>query len=145
LRIVVPLAILAAIFAFIFGWLTFTGMSARSAPGSFETFLGRTVQRLSIPKSARSAKNPMEAIPETLVEARRHFADHCANCHANDGSGKTEIGQNLYPRVPDMRLTETQNLTQPRGDERRTAGRGFLEWALGTASFSITPRRNLAN
>jgi mono/diheme cytochrome c family protein len=107
LRIVVPLAILAAICAFIFGWLTFTGMSARTAPGSFETFLGRTVQRLSIPKSARSAKSPMESTPEALVEARRHFADHCASCHANDGSGKTAIGQNLYPRVPDMRLAET--------------------------------------
>jgi mono/diheme cytochrome c family protein len=111
LRIIVPLAILAAIFAFIFGWLTFTGMSARTAPGSFETFLGRTVQRFSIPKSARSATNPMGSTPEALVEARRHFADHCASCHANDGSGKTVMGQNLYPRVPDMRLAETQNLT----------------------------------
>ena len=111
MRIIAPLAILAAILAFIIGWLTFTGMSARTPPGSFETFLGRTVQRLSIPKSARAAKNPMESNPEALVEARRHFADHCASCHANDGSGKTEIGQNLYPRAPDMRLTETQNLT----------------------------------
>jgi mono/diheme cytochrome c family protein len=111
LRIIVPLAILAAIFAFILGWLTFTGMSARTSPSSFETFLGRTVQRLSIPKSARAAKNPMESTPEALVEARRHFADHCASCHANDGTGKTEMGQNLYPRVPDMRLAQTQNLT----------------------------------
>lgn len=111
MRIVVPLAILAAIFAAVLGWLALTGMSARTAPGSFETFLGRTVQRLSIPKSVRSAKNPMESTTEALVEARQHFADHCASCHANDGSGKTEMGQNLYPRAPDMRLAETQNLT----------------------------------
>jgi mono/diheme cytochrome c family protein len=111
LRIIVPLAILAAVFALVLGWLIFTGMSARTPPGSLETFLGQTVQRLAIPKSARSAKNPMESTPEALVEARRHFADHCASCHANDGSGKTEMGQNLYPRVPDMRLAATQNLT----------------------------------
>ncbi len=111
MRIAIPVAILAAIFAVVLGWLFLTGMSARTPPGSFEIFLGRTVQRLSIPKSARSAKTPMESTPEALVEARRHFADHCASCHANDGSGKTAIGQNLYPRVPDMRLTETQNLT----------------------------------
>ena len=111
LRIIVPLTILVAIFAVVFEWFILTGMSARIAPASFETFLGRTVQRLSIPRSARSAKNPMESSPDALIEARRHFADHCANCHANDGSGKTEIGQNLYPRVPDMRLAETQNLT----------------------------------
>jgi hypothetical protein len=29
----------------------------------------------------------------------------------NDGSGNTEIGQNLYPKPPDMRQAETQNLT----------------------------------
>lgn len=111
MRIVVPLAILVAILASVVGWITLTGMSARTPPGAFESFLGRTVQRFSIPKSARSAINPMESTPEALVEARRHFADHCASCHANDGSGKTEIGQNLYPRVPDMRLQQTQNLT----------------------------------
>src|SRR5204862_3671862 len=37
--------------------------------------------------------------------------DHCAICHANDGSGKTEMGRNLYPRAPDMRLAATQELT----------------------------------
>src|SRR5262249_52999969 len=40
-----------------------------------------------------------------------HFADHCATCHANDGSGDTEIGRSLYPRAPDMRLPATQDLT----------------------------------
>jgi mono/diheme cytochrome c family protein len=46
-----------------------------------------------------------------MAEARAHFADHCAICHANNGSGNTEIGQNLYPKAPDMRLRQTQNLT----------------------------------
>lgn len=111
MRIAVPLAIVAVVFAFLLGWLAFTGMSARTEPGAVETYFARTAQRFSIPKQARAAKNPMEATPEALVEGRRHFADHCASCHANDGSGKTEMGQNLYPRAPDMRLAETQNLT----------------------------------
>jgi len=46
-----------------------------------------------------------------VTDARHHFADHCAICHANDGSGNTTIGRNLYPKAPDMRLTPTQNLT----------------------------------
>ena len=46
-----------------------------------------------------------------LADARAHFADHCAVCHANDGSGQTAIGQNLYPKAPDMRLDDTQRLT----------------------------------
>jgi len=111
LRIVGPLLVVAALFALLFAWLTFTGMSARIQPGAVESYFARTLQRLSIPKSTRSLKNPMESAPDALVEARRHFADHCAGCHANDGGGKTEMGQNLYPRVPDMRLPATQNLS----------------------------------
>jgi mono/diheme cytochrome c family protein len=56
-------------------------------------------------------QNPMSATPELLVAGRRHFADHCASCHANDGSGNTEMGQKLYPRTPDMRLPRTQELS----------------------------------
>jgi mono/diheme cytochrome c family protein len=48
---------------------------------------------------------------ELIDGARRHFADHCASCHANDGSGKTTPGQGLYPRAPDMRTANTQSLS----------------------------------
>jgi len=92
-------------------WLCATGLSARDTPGAMESRLASAVQRWAIPRSARELSNPMQATPELLVEARRHFADHCANCHGNDGSGATEMGQKLYPRVPDMRLAETQNLS----------------------------------
>jgi mono/diheme cytochrome c family protein len=46
-----------------------------------------------------------------LEEAMAHFADHCAVCHANDGSGDTSIGQGLYPKPPDLRQSGTQDLT----------------------------------
>jgi mono/diheme cytochrome c family protein len=49
--------------------------------------------------------------PEVLGRARAHFADHCATCHANDGSGETAIGRNLYPKAPDMRKQATQSLS----------------------------------
>jgi mono/diheme cytochrome c family protein len=51
------------------------------------------------------------ATKQVLAEARAHFADHCAICHSNNGSGNTQIGQNLYPKAPDMRLPQTQNLS----------------------------------
>jgi mono/diheme cytochrome c family protein len=38
-----------------------------------------------------------------------HFADHCATCHSNDGSGDTSFGEGLYTKSPDMRKKETQN------------------------------------
>jgi mono/diheme cytochrome c family protein len=109
------LVLLLAIAIFAIGvglfWITSTGMSARAKPSALEAHLGQTVRNLSIPKSARGLQNPMQTSPETLLEARRHFADHCASCHGNDGRGTTEMGQKLYPPVPDMTLPETQNLT----------------------------------
>ena len=95
-----------------FGWMTVRrGFSARDNPSVLEAYVAKTVRKLSIPASDRDAKNPFAPTTEVLSEARAHFADHCATCHGNDGSGKTEIGQNLYPKPPDMRLPETQHLT----------------------------------
>src|SRR5256714_11462369 len=87
------------------------GLSAREQPSMLEVFVARRVRSLAIPASARSAANPVALTPDVIAAARAHFADHCASCHANDGSGQTEIGQNLYPRVPDIRLARTQELT----------------------------------
>jgi len=56
-------------------------------------------------------RNPVPNSPQVLAEARAHFADHCAGCHGNDGSGRSEMGQNLYPRAPDMRAAATQTLS----------------------------------
>jgi mono/diheme cytochrome c family protein len=53
----------------------------------------------------------MFATSEMFVQGRNHWADHCATCHANNGSGETEIGRNLYPKAPDMRQRETQSLS----------------------------------
>ena len=95
-----------------YGWMTIRrGFSARDNPSSLETYLAKTARNLSIPPSERDAKNPIPPTAEVLSEARAHFADHCATCHGNDGSGKTDIGQNLYPKPPDMRQPETQRLT----------------------------------
>jgi mono/diheme cytochrome c family protein len=40
-----------------------------------------------------------------------HYADHCAICHDNDGSGNTTIGKGLFPKPPDMRQPATRNLS----------------------------------
>lgn len=89
------------------------GFSARDEPSEVEILAARTMRNMAIPRSARTEENPWKGLdtPENLKAAREHFGDHCAECHANDGSGKTEMGQNLYPKAPDMRLAATQNLT----------------------------------
>jgi mono/diheme cytochrome c family protein len=102
------IAILAAAYGVV---LIRRGFSAKEQPSRLETAVARTVRNMAIPASAKYENNPFTATPENLTEAREHFADHCARCHANDGSGHTEIGQNLYPKAPDMRSPRTQNLT----------------------------------
>src|SRR5262245_11916984 len=73
------------------------GFSAREKPGPLETFLARHARELAIPASAHGVKNPLTPEPLPIAEGRDHYADHCATCHANNGSGKTMIGANLYP------------------------------------------------
>lgn len=87
------------------------GFSARDQPSWVETVVARSVRRLAVPARARNLPNPIPLNREVLADARAHYADHCATCHANDGSGNTTIGRNLYPKAPDMRLPATQQLT----------------------------------
>lgn len=87
------------------------GFSARDKPMAMEAYLARRARLLAIPAGAKSMKNPIAATPLNIAEARDHFADHCAICHAANGSGKTLIGANLYPPAPDMRTNETQKLS----------------------------------
>lgn len=87
------------------------GISARPEPSAVEASVARRLRSWAIPEDARAASNPIAASPRVLAEGRAHFADHCASCHGNDGGGRTPIGQNLYPRAPDMRARGTQALT----------------------------------
>ena len=86
------------------------GFSARDKPTEIEKVVARRLRYLSIPSAQARIRNPVPLTPEVLERARAHFADHCALCHGNDGRGKTVIGQNLYPKPPDMTLQDTQKL-----------------------------------
>ena len=87
------------------------GFSAREQPSAAEALAARIVRRLAVPARSKSLVNPVYPSDEVFADARAHFADHCATCHGNDGSGNTVIGRNLYPKAPDMRLEATQRLT----------------------------------
>ncbi len=87
------------------------GFSARDNPSQIEMFVAKTARSMAVPAKAKRMKNPLPSTAENIAEARAHWADHCAVCHANNGSGNTTIGQNLYPKAPDMRLAATQSMT----------------------------------
>jgi mono/diheme cytochrome c family protein len=88
-----------------------SGFSAHEPPSAVEVRLARWTRSAAIPAEAKARANPIPATPEVLAEARAHWADHCASCHANDGSGDALMGRNMYPPAPDMRLPETQRMT----------------------------------
>lgn len=87
------------------------GFSARTEPTRAEAFLARTMRSLAVPAKAKDMKNPLPSTPANVQAGLEHFADHCAICHANNGSGDTEFGRGMYPKPPDMRTGQTQNMT----------------------------------
>ena len=112
-----------------------TGLSARPQPGAMETTVARAVRGFAVPGETRNRRNPVPASADVLDSGRAHFADHCASCHANDGSGNTEMGRNLFPKAPDMRAAATQALSD--GElfwiiENGVRFTGMPGWSTGT-------------
>jgi mono/diheme cytochrome c family protein len=87
------------------------GFSAAEQPSSIERWIALSARSAALPSDARARTNPLPNNPEVLAEARAHWADHCAGCHSNDGSGDALLGKRTYPPAPDMRLPATQQMT----------------------------------
>ena len=87
------------------------GFRATNQPSALETAAARAIRNYSIPSVARNEKNPLDPDPQSLQGGREMFLARCQTCHGHDGSGLTPEGQSLYPRVPDLRASATQNLS----------------------------------
>lgn len=112
-----------------------TGLDARAQPGPLETRVARTVRSFAIPRNVRNRPNPVPVSADVLADGMSHYADHCASCHANNGSGDTEMGRGLFPKPPDMRMADTQDLTD--GElfyiiEHGVRFTGMPGWSTGT-------------
>jgi mono/diheme cytochrome c family protein len=91
--------------------LTARGFSAREEPSAVERWIARRARIAAVPRNAAGRANPVPNTPEIIAEARAHWADHCASCHGNDGSGDSLMGKRTYPPAPDMRRPETQQMS----------------------------------
>jgi mono/diheme cytochrome c family protein len=135
-RFVVALAALAGLLAAAAAYsIVRRGPGTQVEPSRVETLLAGTMRRLAVPSELRDAQNPVPASDEVLDEGLAHFAEHCAICHANDGSGDTDIGRRLYPKAPDMRGEATQSLSD--GElfaiiEHGVRLTGMPGWSTGT-------------
>jgi mono/diheme cytochrome c family protein len=133
LGVVLTLAVLAALALVYVGT---SGLTARGEPGPIEASLARAARSFAVPSDLRTMANPEPRTPEVLAEALGHYADHCAVCHGNDGSGRTPVGQGTWPKAPDMRLAATQGLSD--GElfhviEEGVRFTGMPGWRTGTA------------
>lgn len=116
-------------------WFAAQGVSATATPGPIETAVSRTARHYLVPSALRARTNPVPSTAESLAEGKAHWADHCASCHGNDGSGDTPMGRGLYPKAPDMRLAATQDLSD--GElfaliEHGVKLTGMPAWTTGT-------------
>ena len=87
------------------------GFSAREKPSAVEEWMARRARSQAMPREAKERTNPVSSNDKVIGEGLAHWADHCASCHANDGSGETAMGKGMYPPVPDMRLEATQQMS----------------------------------
>ena len=104
-------AIIVVLTGGVVAYVARTGLSAREEPGRIETMLARNLRELAIANRARNLSNPIERAPEVIAGGRAHFAEHCAVCHGNDGRGDTIYGRGMWPKPPDLRQSDTQNLS----------------------------------
>jgi mono/diheme cytochrome c family protein len=100
------LVVAAATYALI---LVRRGFSALATPSAIEELAATTARRMAVPSGYRRLRNPVTPSTENIHRGMEHFADHCATCHANDGSGQTIFGKGMYPKPPDLRTATSQN------------------------------------
>jgi mono/diheme cytochrome c family protein len=132
----IALAVIIIVGGLIFLKTGANGFSTRAQPSVLERFAARQARVMAMPAGAKARANPVAESPEVLREARAHWADHCAACHSNNGSGNAELGKHMYPPAPDMRQASTQDLTDGelfyiiQNGIRLT---GMPSWGSGTA------------
>lgn len=138
--VVAVLAVIGAAAVIFLAWLARAGISARQEPSPLETRIARAVRSMAITREVAGRANPVQQTPETLHAGLEHYAAHCAVCHADDGSGQTEVGRGMYPRPPDLRREATQSLSD--GEmfyiiENGVRFTGMPAWRAGTRDGDI--------
>jgi len=101
------LAVVGLLGAVIF--LKTTGLSARGTPLPGEAAMARWLRALAVPSDYAGLTNPVLANDESVRSGMAHFADHCAQCHGNDGRGSA-MGKSMFPSTPDLTAETTQSL-----------------------------------
>ncbi len=105
------IALLLGVLVLSYAFLRSEGLSARKKPSNFEYAIANYAMGVSMPAEAKNRRNPLIVDSKLIADAKLHFKEHCAVCHAEDGRGKTETAAGLSPEVPDLHADHIQKLT----------------------------------
>ncbi len=73
--------------------------SATARPSAAEARLVGLMLKRWIRRSAPEKNNPVTATAENLKIGQQEFGEHCAVCHAADGSAHNLLGADFYPPI----------------------------------------------
>src|ERR1700727_1265997 len=100
--------------------------SPRPTPPVIETEVATWLLLNSVPAEAAARANPLKPEEANIAAGASSFQQRCSVCHGFDGSGRTTIGEHVYPRAPSLRqalptLTDGQIFTYINDGIRNTA------------------------
>ncbi len=87
------------------------GFNSRAKPSGLESNVAMRLHDSSIPDRYEKMTNPLSAHGVDLIEAGEHYTEHCAVCHADNGSGEPKFHGVMYPRPTDLRSPDTQEMS----------------------------------
>src|SRR4051812_22996630 len=95
----------------LYAYITSGGLIARQKPLAVEAIVTRELLQLSLPKSAKTQKNPLLADThgEDISAGAELYKRDCDVCHGYDGGGNTLTGGGLYPPPLDLRTPRVRN------------------------------------
>jgi mono/diheme cytochrome c family protein len=85
------------------------GCTADKHPSQDETSLANAAKDVAIPLEAGKKTNPLPETDEIVSQGQEVFLGSCAQCHAADGRGDTEIGRSMAPPAMDLTSAHVQH------------------------------------
>ena len=87
------------------------GLGSRPQPSELEASVAMKTYDSAVPKRYQHMQDPFAAKGIDLLEAGGHYEEHCAVCHADNGSGDPKFHGIMYPRPTDLRSADTQEMS----------------------------------
>jgi mono/diheme cytochrome c family protein len=85
------------------------GCTADKHPSQGETNLANAAKDVTIPLEAGKKTNPLPETDEVVSQGQEVFLGSCAQCHAADGRGDSNLGRSMNPPAMDLTSPHVQH------------------------------------